>query len=41
MTEIVKNNSSMTFDLVETGNGGANSPDKEGVFNEIYVFWAG
>mgnify|MGYP007000148353 CR=1 len=25
MTEIVKNNSNMTFDLLETGNGGANS----------------
>ncbi|MDC3076344.1 flagellar hook-length control protein FliK [Paracoccaceae bacterium] len=36
MTEIVKNNSSMTFDLVETGSGGANSPDKKGVFNDLF-----
>ena len=26
----------MTFDLVETGNGGANSPDKKGVFNDLF-----
>ncbi|MDC3090325.1 flagellar hook-length control protein FliK [Paracoccaceae bacterium] len=36
MTEIIKNNSSMTFDLVETGNGGTNSPDKNGVFNDLF-----
>ena len=36
MTEIVKNNSSMTFDLVETGNGGANTPEKRGVFNDLF-----
>ena len=27
MTEIVKNSGSMTFDLLETGNGGTNSPE--------------
>ena len=36
MTEIVKNSSSTTFDLVETGNGGTNSPDKKGVFNDLF-----
>ena len=36
MTEIIKNSSSTTFDLVETGNGGANSPDKKGVFNDLF-----
>ena len=36
MTEIVKNNSSMTFDLLETGSGGANSPKAKGVFNALF-----
>ena len=36
MTEIVKNSSGTTFDLVETGNVGANSPDKKGVFNDLF-----
>ena len=36
MTEIVKNNNSMTFDLLETGSGGANSPEAKGVFNALF-----
>ena len=33
MTEIVKNNSNMTFDLLETGSGVTNSPKAKSVFN--------
>ena len=36
MTEIVKNNSSMTFDLLETGSGGTNSPKAKSVFNALF-----
>ena len=36
MTEIVKNNNSMPFDLFETGNGGANSSEAKGVFNTLF-----
>ena len=36
MTEIVKNNSSMKFDLLETGSGGANSPKAKSVFNALF-----
>ena len=36
MTEIVKNNSSIKFDLLETGNGGTDQPDREDVFTNLY-----
>ena len=36
MTEIVKNNSSIKFDLLETGNGGTDQPDREGVFTNLF-----
>ena len=36
MTEIVKNNSSMAFDLLETGNGGANSTEAKDGFNALF-----
>ena len=36
MTELVKNNSSMKFDLLETGSGGANSPRTKSVFNALF-----
>ena len=36
MTEIVKNNSSITFDLLETSNGGTGQPDSGGVFNNLF-----
>ena len=36
MTEIVKNNNSMKFDLVETSNGGTNSTEAKGVFNALF-----
>ena len=32
MTEIVKNNSSIKFDLLETGNGGTGQPESGGRF---------
>ncbi len=36
MTEIVKNNSSIKFDLLETGNAGTDQPDREGVFTNLF-----
>ena len=36
MTEIVKNNSSIKFDLLETGNCGTDQPDREGVFTNLF-----
>ena len=36
MTEIVKNNSSMAFDLLETGNGGANSTEAKDGFTALF-----
>ena len=36
MTEIVKNNSSMAFDLLETGNGGANSAEAKDGFTAMF-----
>ena len=36
MTEIVKNNSSIKFDLLETGNGGTGQPESGGVFNNLF-----
>ena len=36
MTEIVKNNSSITFDLLETSNGGTAQPESGGVFNNLF-----
>ncbi len=36
MTEIVKNNSSIKFDLLETGNGGTDQPDGGGVFTNLF-----
>ena len=36
MTEIVKNNSSIKFDLLETGNGGTDQTDREGVFTNLF-----
>ncbi len=36
MTEIVKNSGSMTFDLLEAGNGGTNSPESQSVFNALF-----
>ena len=36
MTEIVKNNSSIKFDLLETGNGGTDQPESEGVFTNLF-----
>ena len=42
MTEIVKNNSSIKFDLLETGNGGTDQPDRGGVFTNLFgvIDWA-
>ena len=36
MTEIVKNNSSVAFDLLETGNGGANSTEAKDGFTALF-----
>ena len=36
MKEIVKNNSSITFDLLETSNGGTGQPESGGVFNNLF-----
>ena len=36
MTEIVKNNSSIKFDLLETGNGGTDQRDRDGVFTNLF-----
>ncbi len=36
MTEIVKNNSSIKFDLLETGNGGSDQPESEGIFTSLF-----
>ena len=38
MTEIVKNNSSIKFDLLETGNGGTDQPESGGVFTNLFGF---
>ena len=35
MTEIVQNNNSMKFDLLETGNGGTGTSGSEGFFNSL------
>ena len=35
MTEIVKNNS-IKFDLLETGNGGTDQTDRDGVFTNLF-----
>ena len=36
MTEIVKNNSSIKFDLLETGNGSTDQPNRGGVFTNLF-----
>ena len=35
MTEIVQNNNSMKFDLLETGNSGSSGPDSDNLFNNL------
>ena len=35
MTEIVQNNNSMKFDLLETGNGSPSASEGNGVFNSM------
>ena len=35
MTEIVQNNNSMKFDLLETGNGGTGISGSDGFFNSL------
>ena len=36
MTEIIKNNSSIKFDLLETGNGVIDQPERGGAFNTLF-----
>ena len=35
MTEIVQNNNSMKFDLLETGNSSSSGPDSDNLFNNL------
>ena len=35
MTEIVQNNNSMKFDLLETGNSSSSTPDSDNLFNNL------
>jgi hypothetical protein len=35
MTEIVQNNNSMKFDLLETGNSSLSGPDSNNLFNNL------
>ena len=35
MTEIVQNNNSMKFDLIETGNSSSSGPDSDNLFNNL------